>query len=261
VCVSATTRFYKAARAMKLSNNTILITGGATGIGLALAQKLAAQNTVIVCGRREPALRKAALAVPSLVTRRCDVTDPGDRRALIAWLKSEYGGLNVLINNAGIQRQVDFTASVDASEVEREIVTNLLSPILLISELVPQLAGQANPMIVNVSSGLGFCPRAETPVYSATKAAMHSLSLSLRWQLKKLSIRVVELVPPIVATELAGIDNALHDAPSGGPPVISAEEFATEALLRLEAGEDEIAVGIAEGIRARRDAMFDIIND
>jgi uncharacterized oxidoreductase len=246
---------------LKLSDNTILITGGATGIGLALAKLLAPQNTVIVCGRRDAVLHKAALEVPSLVTRRCDVTSATDRRALLAWLQAQHGRLNILVNNAGIQRRVDFTGAVDASAVELEIATNLLAPALLTSELAPHLAKQANAMIVNVSSGLGFCPLAETPVYSATKAAMHSLSLSLRWQLKKLSIRVVELIPPIVATDLAGEHHGARDASSEGPPVLSPEAFAREALRRLEAGEDEIAVGIAEGIRAQREAMFAVLND
>lgn len=246
---------------MKLSGHTILITGGASGIGLALARQWLLQgNTVIACGRREQTLREAAHALPGLVIRRCDLTQADERHSLVAWLQAEFGGLNVLVNNAGIQRSVDFTATVDAAEIEQEIATNLLVPVLLTSELLPLLATKANAMIINVGSGLGFCPRAETPVYSATKAAIHSLSLCLRWQLRKLSIRVVELVPPIVATELARRPQP-EAADDQGPPVMSAEQYVAETLPRLEAGEDEIAVGIAVGLRERREAMFEIIND
>jgi uncharacterized oxidoreductase len=246
---------------MSLANNTILITGGASGIGLALAKSLAPANAIIICGRREDALRKAAQAVPGIATRRCDITKPLERRALVEWLLSEHGGINILVNNAGIQRRVDFTAAVDAAAVELEIATNLLAPALLSSDLIPHLSRRPRAMIVNVSSGLGFCPMAETPIYSATKAAMHSLSLSLRWQLRTLAIRVVEWVPPIVATDLAGDAHSARDATSHGPPILSPEEFVIEALARLEAGEDEIAVGIAEGIRVKRDAMFAVLND
>jgi uncharacterized oxidoreductase len=247
---------------MSLSNNTILITGGATGIGLELARQLAPLNTVIICGRREEALRKAALTVPGIATRRCDLTVAADRRALVEWLVSERREINILVNNAGIQRRVDFTAAVDAAAVEMEIATNLLSPALLTGDLIPHLARRPGAMIINVSSGLGFCPLAETPIYCATKAALHSLSLSLRWQLRHLAIRVVEWVPPIVATDLSGdAHSAARDGGPNGPPILSPEAFVTEALRRLEAGEDEIAVGIAEGIRAKREAMFAVLND
>jgi uncharacterized oxidoreductase len=246
---------------MQLVDNTILITGGGSGIGLELARQLAPRNTVILCGRRPEALQRAALALPHVITRTCDVTDPEQRGELVDWLRSAHGELNVLVNNAGIQRQVDFTATVDAAAVETEIATNLLAPVLLTAQLVPQLARRKNATIINVGSGLGFCPRAETPVYCATKAAIHSWSMSLRWQLAKLGIRVVELVPPIVASELSSDARVAREGSPEGPPVMATDVFVNETLRRIEAGEEEIAVGIAQMLRDKRDGAFAMIND
>jgi len=246
---------------MQLLRRTILITGGATGIGYALAAQLWRCNTVIVCGRRETSLAAAALALPGLVTRRCDLCNSAERRALVAWLRAEYPALDVLINNAGIQKFVDFTQSSDEDSIIQEVSTNFVVPALLANELIPHLIGQDDALIVNISSGLGFCPLADAPIYSATKAALHSLSLSLRWQLRHAAIRVVELIPPIVATDLAGPSGHARRSSTEDPPVITSEAFAAEALRRLEAGETEIAVGIAEGLRLRREDMFALIND
>jgi len=253
---------YKAQRSqqtMKPTDNTILITGGATGIGFSLAERfISSGNTVIVCGRHQDALNRAAAELPKLITRRCDLTNDADRADLVTWLLDCFPSFNVLINNAGIQRSIDFTTSVvDAETVTAEITTNLVVPILVTSVLLPQLQSQESSTVINVSSGLAFCPIAGIPVYCATKAALHSFTLSLRHQLRHSSISVVEFVPPIVATALNASDRRDSEDSSLS---ISAAEFADEALLRLVQGETEIVIGIANGLRQRGETMFNSLN-
>lgn len=159
----------------------------------------------------------------------------------------------MLINNAGIQQPLDFSATPPAhSDISREINIDLFGPIALIGALLPLLRSNGSPTIVNVTSGLAFCPLAEVPVYCAWKAALHSFTVSLRHQLKG-HVWVVEVAPPIVATEL---DKADRRSTEGGPPVISAEDFALEAANRFLSGEEEIVVGLANGLRKRGEAMF-----
>jgi uncharacterized oxidoreductase len=243
---------------MNITQQTVLVTGGATGIGKALARRLLTDgNTVLVCGRRTDALEQAARELPGLITYQCDVANSRQRSALAKRLNEKYPELSVLVNNAGIQRRLDLNAApFDMSGLAREVEINLIAPIALTQELLPQLRRQTRALIVNISSGLAFCPLADTPVYCATKAAIHSYTLSLRYQLRSTAIRVVELIPPIVETDL---DQAQARAEEG-PPAISPEVFASEALDRLGAGEDEIAVGLAQGLRQQREAMFSRIN-
>jgi uncharacterized oxidoreductase len=244
---------------MKPKNNIILITGGATGIGFALASRLISSgNTVIVCGRSQEALNHAATQLPKLITRRCDVTSDSDRQDLVVWLLADYPAFNVLINNAGIQRPLDFSVPmIDSQTVTTEIATNLTAPILLTAALLTHLQAQESSTVINVSSGLAFCPIAAMPVYCATKAALHSFTLSLRHQLQQSSVRVVEFVPPIVDTALEASGRRELD----GPPTISPAEFAADALLRLAQGETEIIVGIANGLRQQGEAMFNALNE
>lgn len=240
---------------MTLVNDTILITGGGTGIGLALAKQLLERgNKVIACGRTEASLAEARSRLPSLITYRCDVADAASRTKLVLWLAMNHPEINVLINNAGIQHAHDFTGSVPGDEVAAQIAVNLAAPILLTSGLLPTLMAKPRSMVVNITSGLAFCPLAAIPVYCATKAALHSFTLSLRHQLAGTSVRVVEMAPPLVETRLAGMPRA------DGPPMLSPDDFATDALAQLDAGKDEITVGIATGIRANGEAMFAAMN-
>ncbi len=243
---------------MNLTGNTILITGGATGIGLALARRLAQQgNQVIICGRSEASLDKARQEVPELVTRVCDVTDTDSRRSMVEWLKADHPALNVVINNAGVQHHRDFTNNPAIDTLDQEVAINLTAPIHLIAELLPQLRQQAQAFVINVSSGLAFSPMADVPVYCATKAAIHSFTLSLRHQLKPTGIRVIEIAPPIVDTGLGG------DTRSEGTVnamMVTPEEFATEALAQLEADKDEVLVGVSAKTRELGEAMFERMN-
>jgi uncharacterized oxidoreductase len=235
---------------MNLSGNTVLITGGGSGIGLAIAQRfLAAGSEVIVCGRREDKLREAQAQNPGLHIRVADVASQADREELIMWATREFPALNVLVNNAGLQRRQRFSAD-DAPwpEREQEITINFAAPVHLCSLALEHLRQQPRAAIINVSSGLAFVPGLFAPVYSATKAAMHSFSLSLRGELANTSIEVIEIAPPAVNTDLGGV--GIH---TEGAPV---DEFTDSVMQRIANGEVEVGYGGSEGRRrASRDEL------
>jgi uncharacterized oxidoreductase len=242
---------------MELAGNTVLVTGGASGIGLALAERfLQAGSAVIICGRREAKLREAQGAHPQLATRVCDVADESDRRALFDWAAGEYPRLNVLVNNAGIQRYPHLAEPEEWDRTRQEIAINIDAPLHLTALFMPHLLKQPRSAIINVTSGLAFVPMARAPIYSATKAALHSFTLSLRHQLVGTPIEVIEIIPPAVNTDLGG--PGLH---TFGVPV---DEFADAVMARLQAGEIEIPYGFAaQSSRASReelDAIFQRMN-
>jgi len=191
---------------MNLTGNIILITGGGTGIGRGLAEALhAIGNQVIIAGRRKSALDETTAANPGMQSIALDVEDPAAIRSFAAQVVANHPALNVLINNAGIMRPEDMKADlVDLTNSEAIIAINLLGPLRLTAALLPHLRRQPSATIINVSSGLAFVPLHVTPTYCATKAAMHSWSQSLRYQLKSTSVEVLELAPPYVATDLMG---------------------------------------------------------
>ncbi|KTB71324.1 MULTISPECIES: SDR family oxidoreductase [Pseudomonas] len=242
---------------MKLNGNTILITGGATGIGFSLAKRLAENNDVIICGRNEAMLDRAKNDVSTLITHACDVTDTDSRRALVRWLKGNHPSLNVVINNAGVQHQRDFNSDPNMDTLDTEVAVNFTAPVHLIAELLPSLKQQEKAYIINVSSGLAFSPMADVPVYCATKAAIHSFTLSLRHQLKSSNIRVIEIAPPLVDTGLGG---GTRSAGTARQMMVSADDFANETIEQLVAGKDEILVGVSVKTRQMGDAMFEIMN-
>jgi uncharacterized oxidoreductase len=242
---------------MKLTGNTIFISGGGSGIGLAFAKRfLERGNTVVICGRRAEILAQVKEQFPEIHTHVCDLAEPSAREKMAAWLKSEFPALNVLVNNAGIQRSIDLTQEGDFSRVHTEIAINLEAPIHLSRLLYDQLAGQRDAAVVNVTSGLSFMPLANVPVYCATKAALHSFTLSLRRQLADTSIEVVEVIPPAVDTDL--------QAPGLHTFGVNVDEFADDVFLGLERGQLEAAYGTAlQASRASReqlDAIFDRMN-
>lgn len=243
---------------MNLDGNTILITGGATGIGLALARELARRsNEVIICGRRRDRLAQAKSAIPSLHIREADVADPSARDDLHKWIASKFPRMNVLINNAGVQQRVDFKQGVEELEkVDEEIAINLAAPIHLTTMFLPQLMRQPHAAIVNVSSGLAFAPLAHMPVYCATKAALHSWTMSLRHQLRDTPVRVFEVIPPIVASELG----AGHRPPEMNRTAMPAAACAADTLKALESDEFEAPIGGAAELRAKREALFPFMN-
>jgi uncharacterized oxidoreductase len=188
---------------MKLQNRTILITGGTSGIGLELARQLLLRNnTVLVTGRDQRKLQTAQHSLPALHTFHSDVSDPRAIAALYQSVLAQFPTLDTLINNAGIMRNLNLNLDRDLLDVTREIDINLSGPVRMIQQFLPHLKTRPNALIVNVSSGLAFIPFPLSPVYSATKAALHSFSQALRIQLAGTNVTVVELAPPSVETPL-----------------------------------------------------------
>jgi len=248
---------------MRLSGNTVLITGGATGIGYAMVEAfLEAGSTVAICGRRAKRLLEARAKHPELHTRVCDVSKKADRNGLLDWTAVHLPGLNVLVNNAGVQRDVDFTKGIDDFLAgENEIRVNLESAVILSGLFVPLLAKNKGAAIVNVSSGLGFVPAARMPVYSASKAGLHAYSMALRQQLSKVGINVFEVVPPAVDTEL----NLSGRAKRGNFKAdLSPKEFVSAVMKGLENDVFEIGYGMTAGFihasRADLDKSFQLMN-
>ena len=224
---------------MKMSGNTILVTGGGTGIGRGLAEALHdAGNIVIVAGRRAEPLDAVVAANPGMHALVLDVADSAAIASVSQRITAEHPTLNVLINNAGIMQTENVLVDpVDLAVAEATVLTNLLGPIRLTAALLPLLRTQASATVVNVTSGLAFVPRADTPTYSATKAAMHSYSQSLRHVLRETVVRVIELVPPLVATDLTP---GQRDNPRAMP--LGAFIAESMALLAAHAGATEILV-------------------
>ncbi len=239
---------------MQLQGHSVLVTGGATGIGLAIAERfLEAGSDVIICGRRESALREAQARHPALHIRVCDLTEEARRAALVDWALKEHPSLDVLVNNAGIQQWLDLKQGVEWARAHQEITINFEAPVHLALLLLPHLRAQRFPAIINVTSGLAFAPLARTPIYNATKAAMHSFTISLRLQLADTPIRVIELIPPALNTDLGG--PGLHD---WAMPV---KEFIDAAFAKLQTDDDrEIPYAFSdEASHASRDGLDEII--
>jgi uncharacterized oxidoreductase len=243
---------------MKTTGNTVLITGGGSGIGLALAEALLQRrNEVIICGRRRERLQAAKKRLPEIHVRVSDVSSVQSRRALVDWLASNFKDFNLLVNNAGIQRSVDFLKGPrDLEDADEEIATNLTAPIHLSALFIPHLRRKKEAAIVNISSGLAFTPLAAVPVYCATKAAVHSLSLCLRHQLRDTSVQIFEVAPPMVSTELSGS----RKRPEETEHTMSPEAVAVGILDALERNDHEVALGAAANLHAKREALFRAVN-
>ncbi|HEY3706864.1 MAG TPA: SDR family oxidoreductase [Terracidiphilus sp.] len=246
---------------MNPSGNTILITGGGSGIGRGLAEALhTLGNQVIISGRRQKALDETTAANPGMQSLTLDVEQPGSIRAFASGAVEKFPALNVLINNAGIMRAEKLLEQPeDLADAEAIVATNLLGPVRLTAALLPHLKQQQGAAIINVSSGLAFVPLAMTPTYCATKAAIHSYTQSLRWQLKGSGIEVVEIAPPYVQTELM---NGAED-----PRAMPLKEYISEtiALLTQQPTPPEILVERVKGLRfaaenGKYDAMFQGMN-
>jgi len=248
---------------MNISGNTILITGGGSGIGRGLAEAFFREgNRVVIAGRRREALEKVTAANPGMKAVVLDIESPKSIRTVASQMASEFPTLNVVINNAGIMRPENLMAPPeDLVDAEAMVTTNLLGPIRLTGALIPLLRRQPRSTIMNVSSGLAFLPLAMTPTYCATKAAIHSYTLSLRWQLKGTTTEVIELIPPYVATELMG-PQQVED-----PRAMPLQDFLAEVMriLRTQPGT-EVCVERVKLLRfaaesGKFDATFQGLNE
>ena len=250
---------------MKITGNTILITGGGSGIGRGLAEafhKLG--NHVIIAGRRRQALEETVAANPGMSAVTLDIEDATNIRAFAEQLEKDYPAVNVVIHNAGIMRPEDLGARNYLADAEAMIATNLLGPIRLNAVLLPQLGKQPHATIMTVSSGLAFIPLALTPTYCATKAAIHSYSQSLRYQLKSSNIKVIEIVPPYVQTELMG------SAQAADPRAMPLKDFLDEVIeiLKTQPTAMEVLVDRVKPLRfseqngkEKYEAFFQTFND
>ena len=228
---------------MKMHGNTILITGGGSGIGRGLAEAFHARgNQVVISGRRPERLRATLEANPGMASVALDITDPQSVRAAAAQVLAEHPGLNVLINNAGVMVADHAEGPVDDDLLTSVVATNLLGPVRMTSALVEHLKRQPDAVIVNVSSILAFVPMAVTAVYSSTKAALHSLTLSQRYLLAPSGVSVLELAPPWVRTELMNSTEEARAMPLDAFIAGAMDQFATDA--------EEILVGPAPQMRA-----------
>jgi uncharacterized oxidoreductase len=238
---------------MDLAAHTVLVTGGTSGIGLALAERFKdAGSEVIVCGRHEDKLNAVKTKHPDIHTLKCDVAVASERVSLAERISREFSKLDVLVNNAGIQRRLELTQPEPWETAHQEIAINFEAQVHLCMLLIPHLRMQPRPAIVNVTSGLAFVPLTAVPIYCATKAAFHSFTLSLRHQLAKTPIEVIEIAPPALNTDLGGPGTHTQF-----PPV---EEFIEAAIEQLLAGSTEISYGFsAQASRASRAELDQIL--
>lgn len=240
---------------MKLEGRTILITGGSSGIGLALVERLVARgNDVIVTGRRAALLDEVKQRFGAVTTFVSDAGDAADRARLAAEVLARFPKLDVLVNNAGIQRKVDYVAGEAWEETRSELAINVEGPMHLSALFLPHLLKQPSAEIINVSSGLAFVPIARMPVYCASKAAVHSYTQSLRHQLRGTRVAVIEVIPPAVHSNLGG-------SHAFGVPT---DEYADSVMAGLAEGRSEVtyqfSTQASQGSRAELDAMFARMN-
>ncbi|WP_026753060.1 SDR family oxidoreductase [Sediminibacter sp. Hel_I_10] len=232
---------------MKQSNNTVLITGGGSGIGLALAKKfMEHDNTVIITGRNLSKLLDVQAEFPKINTIKSDVTKENDVAALADRMQTDFGGIDILINNAGIMNLLD--AGHDDSNLDQqinEIEINFSAPIRMFHYFLPQLKKSHNAVLINTSSGLAYVPFAQAPVYSGTKAGLHFWTKSIRPQLALHNIKVVELLPPVVDTKLAKDADLSDDKLKPMPPKKLADIFWKD----FTSGKEEITPGISKQLK------------
>ena len=246
---------------MNLTGDTFLITGGGSGIGRGLAKALhKLGNQVVIAGRRKSALDEITAANPGMKSEQLDIENAAAIRSFAAQVTAEFPFLNVLINNAGIMRAEKLLSQQpDLADAEAIVTTNLLGPIRLTAALLPHLEKQPHAAIMNVSSGLAFMPLALTPTYCATKAAIHSYTQSLRYQLRGTHVEVLELVPPYVATDLM--------RGASDPRAMPLDKYIAEVveILKTQPTPAEICVENVKGLRfaaesGKYDAIFQGLN-
>ena len=226
---------------LKITDNTILITGGSTGLGLALAEELIKQdNTVIICGRSIEKLNNAKIKIPDLITYECDISNEQSICTLIENIRKKHSSLNLLINNAGLMHLHDVANdSLSLKNQEMEILTNFYGVVALCDKLIPILKSKEQSAILNITSGMAYMPFSVAPVYAASKAAVHSYSQSIRQALEKTSVKIFEALPPMIDTEMS------KDIEMPGMKKISSEKLAKIIIKGLQNDKLEIRPGMS----------------
>lgn len=233
---------------MKMSGNTVLITGGSSGIGFEFAsQLLELGNTVIITGRDQVKLDAVKRKLPNVHTFQSDARDPGAIAALYAAVVKQFPKINVLINNAGLMRKVNLhETNADPADLNSEIATNLSGPIWMVQQFLPHLKMQESAAIVNVSSGLAFVPLPISPIYCAAKAGIHSYTLSLRAQLKNTKVNVFELAPPLTETPLV---DAFDPSDMSGSKAMRVTDMVSYAIKGMKRDQYEIRPGQSNALK------------
>ncbi|MCD5974032.1 SDR family oxidoreductase [Pseudomonas quasicaspiana] len=233
---------------MNLNGKTVLITGGSSGIGLELARRfLKMGNVVIITGRDDAKLQAAKNELPGLHAIRSDVGRPDEIVKLHEQLMREFPTLDILINNAGIMRSVKLSEPRSLEDVATEIDVDLNGPIRMVQQFLPHLLTRPQPMIINVTSGLAFVPFTASPIYSAAKAGLHAYTRALRVQVKKTSLKVVEVAPPGTDTEL--FNNLVNDDQSKGPKPMPLTKLVDQVMAGITAGKTEIRPGLSQVLK------------
>jgi uncharacterized oxidoreductase len=232
---------------MKLTGRTVLVTGGTSGIGLELARRfLAKGNVVIVTGRDEQKLAASERELPGVRAIRCDVGDPADIARLHERVMREFPALDIVVNNAGIMRNIKLRAERPLDDIAREVDIDLSGPIRMVQQFLPHLLSRPEAMIVNVTSGLAFVPFPAAPIYSAAKAGLHAYTRALRAQLSNSSVSVIELAPP-------GTDTGLfHDGfaqETKGTKPMPLGPLADKAMAGIASGRSEIRPGLSNALK------------
>ncbi len=232
---------------MKLKSDTVLITGGSSGIGLEMARQLTALgNTVIITGRDLKKLERVQKELPGIYFYQSDLSDPQSIAKLAVRISADFPNMNVLINNAGIMRTVDFNNTED-SMLCSEIEVNLKGPIHMVQQFLPLLKKQPEAAIINVTSGLAFLPFPETPVYCASKAALHVYTKILRVQLEDTRVQVFELAPP--KTTAALIDRVGTDGSKNKMPTMEVSKVVRTGIKSIIRGKKEILPGLSKVLK------------
>jgi uncharacterized oxidoreductase len=233
---------------MQMNGNTILITGGGSGIGRALAEAFHAHgNQIIIAGRRQELLKEVTAANPGMKSAVLDIGNAQAVKTFAEQLKADFPSLNAVIQNAGIMKSESLKDGT-LEDAELTLATNLLGPMRLNAALLPFLMAQPRATIMTVSSGLAFVPLAMTPTYSATKAAIHSYTQSLRYQLRDTSVQVIELIPPYVQTHLQG------ERQASDPHAMPLMDYINESMGILEHSPDATEI-LVERVKRQRFAQ------
>lgn len=232
---------------MKINNkNTILITGGASGIGYEFAKQLRDINTVIIVGRNKEKLEKVKKELKNIHIFECDISNPKDINALYEIISYEFPDLNILINNAGLANRIDLQEETSYEKLTEEMNVNFNGSVYMTSQFLPLLKKQKIASIINVTSALAYVPFANSPIYSASKAALHSFTQSLRIQLKDTNIKVFEIAPSVTKTQMI---DSFSEEELKKMKIMTTATLVENSLKEINKGTHNIGVGETNALK------------